>query len=142
MRGGRRPILVWLIFLFIIFSTAFTAVSVLVLTSGNLPPEVQAKIGVEAIRPIDIVAGLFEAAVYFVAAIALFMMRKLAFYLFAGAFVMEIGLVVWTLADRSHAITLGIAGGDMAGFVGMVAIGLAFLLFIYTLNLMMSERLA
>lgn len=142
MPGGKRPILVWLIFLFFMVSTAFTAFSVLVVTSGNLPPEVQARMGVEAIRPIDIVAGLSETAVYFVAAIALFMMRKLAFYLFAGAFVMEIGLVVWTLADKSRASALGLVGGDMAGFAGTVTIGLAFLIFIYTLNLMMSERLA
>jgi len=141
MHDQGRPFLVWVIFLVLMLLSAISGVSVIAVISGLIPPEIAQEMGYDRIRTIDIVLSLVDTTVYIMAAITLLMMRKSAFYLFTVALFLEIGSFVWMMADTSRAMAIGRVGNDLYPYVAMISVGVAFLLFVYALRLMLSERL-
>ncbi len=135
MAGQGRPVLVWLILIFILFGTAVWLFSVTVLSSGTIPLDSGTQAAVDEITTADYSVGFVQMAVYLTAAIALFMMRKAAVYIFVAALCIDFGVLVWNVLGASR------ADGDMEMIFGVIGLGITLAICLYALKLSLTERL-
>ena len=135
MAGQGRPILVWLILIFILFGTAVWLFSVMVLSSGTIPLDSGTQAAVDEITTAGYLVGFVQMAVYLTAAIALFMMRKAAVYIFVAALCIDFGVLVWNVLGASR------ADGDMEMIFGVIGLGITLAICLYALKLSLTERL-
>jgi hypothetical protein len=141
MAGQGRPFLVWVILIVTFVGTAIWAFSVAVVTSGTIPVDEEIQAVIDQIRTIDLLAGFFHTLLYVSAAIALFMMRKAALYLFVAALCGEFGMLFWMLVDKSRAAVMD-SGDGMQSIMSAISVGISLALCMYAFKLTVSERLA
>jgi|SRR5438445_628309 len=120
--SGKRPKLVWAVFLFYIFSVGYTALSFALIYSGAISLAPEQATYLRNLSTFDwavtVLSGLLTAA----AAIAIFLLRKISFYLFSVAFALGI------LQTLVHTITTNfVAAIGGPGAIGAL-IGYAILL--------------
>lgn len=130
-----RPILVWLIFIFVMFGTAVWLFSIAVLSTGTIPLDADTQAAVDEISMADYLTGFVQMAIYLTAAIALFMMRKLALYFFISALCVDFGVLVWNVLGVTQ------ADRDMVMIFGVISLGITSAVCLYIVKLTMSERL-
>jgi len=128
---NKRPKLVWVVFLFYVLSVGYTALSFFLVFSGAIPvtPEVAAYIiNLSAFDwVITALTGLLNVA----GAIAIFRLRKVAYYLFTATFVLV------TLQTLVHIVTTNfVAAIGGPGLIGaLIGYGITLAVCIYAWKL-------
>jgi hypothetical protein len=124
-RVRGRPVWVWVICIFYLFSAGFTLFSLSLVRSGSVqltPAQAQY---FENLTAFDYLQTFTLSFLTISGAIALFFLRKSAFYLFAASLAFNILLTIW------HAATKGwVAALSGSGLVGAL-LGLAMVLVVY-----------
>ena len=121
---SKRPKLVWVVFLFYLLSTGFTALSYLLILSGVIPitPEQATYFGTLSAFDwvITLLTGLLNAA----GAIAIFRLRKIAFHLFSAAFAIVILQTLVHTITTNFVAALGGSGaaGALVGYGILLAV--------------------
>lgn len=113
--GGKRPKLVWTVFLFFLFSVGYTALSFYLVYSGSVRVMPDQAAFFSSLSVFDHTMTVVIAALNIAGAISLFLLRKIAFHFFAAS------LIIGILATVVHAMTknfLVALGGS--GAVGMI----------------------
>jgi len=95
----KRPKLVWVVFLFYLFSVAYTALSFFLIFSGAISVTAEQAAYFRNLSVFDWATTALTSTLNLVAAVSLFLLRKIAFYLFAAS------LVLGFLQTLVHAIT-------------------------------------
>lgn len=127
----KRPKLVWAVFLFYILSVGFTILSFALVLSGavSVPPEQRAYL--QSLSTFDWVVTVLTGALNVAGAIAIFLLRKVAFYLFSAAFVLVILQTLVHTVTTSFIAALG-GSGAVGGLIGY---GILFAVCIYAWRL-------
>jgi hypothetical protein len=131
---SKRPKLVWVVFLFYLLSTGYTALSYFLIFSGVIPvtPEQATYLG--NLSAFDWVITLLTGLLNAGGAIAIFRLRKIAFHLFSAAFAIVI------LQTLVHTITTNfVAALGGSGAVGAL-IGYGILLAVCVYAWKLKER--
>ena len=97
--SAKRPKLVWVVFLFYLFSAAYTALSFFLIFSGAISVTTEQAAYFRNLSMLDWAITALTTTLNLVAAVSLFLLRKIAFYLFAAS------LVLGFLQTLVHAIT-------------------------------------
>lgn len=87
---GERPKLVWAVFLFYILSAGFNLLLFALVYSGLLPVTPDPAAYYRNLSIFDWVVTVLSGLLHVGGAIAIFLLRKIAFYLFSAAFVLVI----------------------------------------------------
>ena len=128
---SKRPKLVWVVFLFNVLSVGYTALSFFLIFSGaiSVPPEQAAYFG--NLSAFDWVITALTGLLNVAGAVAIFRLRKIAFHLFATAFVLVI------LQTLVHTITTNfVAALGGPGVVGaLIGYGISLAVCIYAWKL-------
>lgn len=120
----KRPILVWVISAFYVFSTAYTLLSFYLIWSGAITVSQPQRAYFAGLTVLDYLATIITGLLNLSGAIALFLLRRLALYLFLGGF--SAGLVL----SVAQALTLDwVAALPSGGLIGailgwLIAIGI------------------
>lgn len=118
----KRPIWVWVISIFYFVSALWTLFSFYMIYSGALPlPPEQARY-FASLTALDYFFTVATACLSIAAVIALFLLRKAAFYLFLAGLGLDIVLSVEQLIANDLPAALGLAGLVGAAF-GWVILG-------------------
>jgi len=96
---GKRPKLVWIVFLFYLISVGYTGLSFFLVYSGSIPVTPEQARYFQNLSAFDYTITALSSLLNLAGAIALFQLRKIAFHLFTAA------LVVAILQTLIHAIT-------------------------------------
>jgi hypothetical protein len=120
----KRPIWVWLLSLFFLLSAIWTLLSFYMIWSGAIPLGPTQQAYFDRLTPIDyaltIVIGLLNLS----AAIALFLLRKIARDLFLASLGLSLILVAWQAATKGWVEALGGAGfvGVLIGYILLIVV--------------------
>lgn len=115
---SRRPVWVWIISTFYLFSAAYSLVVGYLVISGRLNPAAFASLG-----PLDWTISAAILACNVAGAIFLFMLRGLAPYLFLAGLSVSLLQTAWFVLARG--LLAGIAGPTLIGLVLGTAISVA-----------------
>ena len=96
---AKRPKLVWAVFLFYLFSVSYTALSFYLILSGSISVAPEQATYLRNLSAFDWAITVLTTTLNLVAAVSLFLLRKIAFHLFAAS------LVLGFLQTLVHAIT-------------------------------------
>jgi len=129
---ARRPKLVWVVFLFYLFSVVYTAVSFLLVLSGSISVTPEQAAYFRNLSVFDWAVTGLTAALNLAGAVSIFLLRKIAFPLFA----ISLGLSV--LQTLVHAFTTNfVAALGGTGALGVVigfAISIAVCAYVWRLK--------
>jgi hypothetical protein len=120
----KRPILVWLISLFILLSAIWTLLSFYLILTGAIPLDPAQKAYFDRLTLIDHVSTIIPGLLNMSAAVALFLLRRIALYLFLSASGLSFVLAAWHATAKGWVEALGGAGliGALIGYVLMIAV--------------------
>ena len=120
----KRPILVWVIFLYYVLSGPFVALSFYLVFSGAVPltPSQQSYFG--NLTPFDFWLTILLGVANFTGAIALFLLRRLAAYLFSGALVLNVLMTIWHAAEKGWFAAMSVSAGVGALFGLVIALAI------------------
>jgi hypothetical protein len=127
----KRPIAVWLIFLFYIFAFCWTLLGFILIYAGLVPLTEAQKTYFAHLSFFDHASTVILAAINIAAAILLFRLRRTAVPLFAAAFVLNLGLTIRAVFGSNWVEVIGHNG--LAGYLGFCII-LAILLYTVSLS--------
>ncbi len=120
----KRPVLVWVISIFYLFSFAWTTLSFFLIFSGviPLPPEQEAYFN--NLTTFDYGYTFLLMGINLAGAISLFLLRKIALYLFVGGLAISILSTIWHILTKGWLQAVGSAGltGSLIGYVISIAI--------------------
>lgn len=141
MAKKTRPSTVWLIVIYTYFNIAYWLPGYVSVSSIPLlfDPESEARI-LNNVRTTDFWVWFAQSVYYIAASITLFMMRKAALYMYAVALCGELGVLIWTLMDRSRFDAMGMGSNIMMNLT-VSSLVVALLLFSYVLSLALSGQL-
>ncbi len=106
----KRPGLVWAISVLYFMSGAYTLLSFYLVYSGviQLPPAQREYL--DRLTLLDHAVSIAVGTASLAGAVALLMLRRIAFHLFAAAFAANVAVVAWQVLARGFAAAVG-AGG-------------------------------
>jgi hypothetical protein len=131
MSSAKRPVAVWLIFLFYVFSFPLLMLSFVLILTGAVPLNEAGKTYLAHRTLFDYASAAILFATNVTAAILLFRLRKTAVPLFAAAFALDLGLTIREIIGPYWVKAIGSAGltGDIcAQFTGLAIV-------LYTISL-------
>lgn len=113
-----RPTLVWLVAILLFFGAAYTLLSSWLVYSGSVPVSAEARAYLDSLSFFDHAATVFTATMNLLGAVALFLLRKAALYLFCAGLLANTSLFVWHMVNRDLGVALGGAGvsGALVGW--------------------------
>ena len=120
----ERPVLVWLISAFFFLSAIWTFLSFYLILSGAIPLEPAQKAYFDRLTPIDYVLTIGIGLLNLAGAITLFLLRKIARYLFLSSLGLSLVVMLWHLTTKGWAEAAGGATsvGALIGYVLLVAV--------------------
>ena len=122
LQKKKRPGWVWAISIFFFLAAGWTLLSFYLINLGAVPLNAAQKAYFSSLTGVDYGLTILMGLANLIGAVALFFLRKVAFYLFVTAFGVNLLLAAW------HAVTKGwVAAIGGSGFVGTV-IGWALLI--------------
>jgi hypothetical protein len=135
--GRRRTGWIWVISIFYTLSVGWTLLSFYLILSGSIPIPAAQQAYFEALSSADIILTILIGLANFSGAIALFLLRRVAFHLFVAAFATTILLSLW------HAATKGwVQALSGAGLVGVIiGYGISAVVCVYSWKLMKKGTL-
>ena len=113
----RRPVLVWVVFLWFVFSAGYTLLSFALIFSGRVPLSDQASRYLSSLSPLDYAVTILALLLNVVGAVALLLLRRSAPYLFSAALLLNIASVVLHALTKGLVTALG-AGGPVGLILG------------------------
>ncbi|GEM_PF-1327876 len=129
----KRPILVWLIFIFMILGSGFTTLSIISVSTGMIPLEGEMKTYFEQLSTLDYLLTVTMGILNVIGAVYLFRLKTLSCYLLSIALIINICTTVWHIISKSWLDVMAAQSGGLFGmFLGM---GIAFLIVIYSFRL-------
>ena len=122
--AGKRPILVWVIVAFFLLSASFTLLSFYLILSGAVPLTPAQQTYFEKLTKVDYGLSIVVGVVNLTGAIALFLLRRLAFYLFSGALALSMLMAPWHMLTKDWLSAAGGPGaaGGLFGWVILLAV--------------------
>jgi len=130
----KRPLLVWAVAIFYLFSTLFTLLSLYLVLGGSVPLTPEQKAYYDSLSALDYALSVAIAVTGLGGAVTLFLLRKQALYLFCFSLALNISMTVWHLQARSASAALG-----SPGTIGMVVgLGIVAAVCCYAWNLKRS----
>lgn len=128
----RRPVLVWVVFLWYLVTSGYTLVSFWMIYSGFLPvsPEVAAYLSTQS--ALDHAGTVVLLLLNLAGAVALVMLRKVAFPLCATALTLSLLLTIKGALSKGFVAALGGAGA--VGLVVGCGIGIAVCIYAWRLR--------
>jgi hypothetical protein len=120
----ERPILVWLISAFFFLSAIWTLLSFYLILSGAIPLEPAQKAYFDRLTPLDYALTVATGLLNLAGAVMLFLLRKIALYLFLSAIGLTAVSTLWQAAAKGWVEALGGAGlvGALIGYVLLVVV--------------------
>jgi hypothetical protein len=129
--SSRRPLLVWLISIYFFLSSSWTMFSLFLIQTGTVPLSSAQKAYLANLNGADYLLLIIGALLGLSAAVALFLMRKAAYYLFGATLAFNMAFTIWHLIGRHWLSVIG-AGGLAAAAVGWLVL---FAICVYTARL-------
>ncbi len=122
--SAKRPKLVWAVFLFYLFSVAYTALSFFLIFSDSLSVTPEQAAYFRNLSAFDWAVTVLTAALNIAGAISLFLLRKVAFHLFAASLGLTILQTVVHVITTNFVAALGGPGafGVVIGFAISIAV--------------------
>lgn len=121
--GAKRPGWVWAISIFFVVSAAWTLLSFYLIYSGAVPLNAAQEAYFDSLTGLDYFSMVVLAIVNISAAVSLFLLRKVAFYLFTYGLIANVFMTLWHMVSKDWAGAIGGAGLVGAAFgLGSVAI--------------------
>ena len=130
--AGRRPVWVWVIFIFVCFGVVSGSISTILVLSGTLVPDSSTAQYVASLSWGDHSVTLVSYALYFAAGLTLFRLRAVAAKLFGAHLALSIIVMIYHLVAKPGYGDLFRGPGSIGLFSGL-AISVVILL--YTLRL-------
>ena len=128
---GKRPKLVWAVFLFYILSAGYNILLLTLVYSGLIPVTPDPATYFRNLSTFDLVITVLSGTLQVAGAIAIFLLRKIAVYLFSAAFVL---VILETLVHTYTTNFMDALGGP--GAVGVLIVyGILFAVCIYAWRL-------
>ena len=120
----KRPKWIWAITIFYFVSAGWTLLSFYVVGSGSIPMGPAAKAYFDSLSTFDHVITVLIGLAGFFGAITLFLLRKIAFYLFTGALIGHSLLAIWHTLTKDWIAAVGNAGlaGAVFGWALLIAV--------------------
>ena len=136
--GRRRNGWIWLITIFYTMSVGWTLLSFSLILSGSIPIKTAAQRAYfEALSSADILLTVLIGVANFSGALALFLLRRVAFCLFVVAFATTTLLSLWHIATKGWIQALG--GADFVGAIS--GYGIAAVVCVYSWKLIKKGTL-
>src|SRR5262245_60969514 len=129
----RRPVLVWVVFLWYVFSTGYTLLSFALIFSGRVPLSDEASRYLSSLSPLDYAVTILALLLNVVGAVALLLLRRSAPYLFSAALLLTVASLALHALTKGFVAALG-AGGPVGLILGY---GIAALVCLYAWRLYM-----
>jgi hypothetical protein len=127
----RRPALVWVVFLWYVFSAGYTLLSFALIFAGRVPLSDEASRYLSSLSPLDYAVTLLALLLNVVGAVALLLRRRSAPYLLSAALLLNIASVALHALTKGLVAALG-AGGPVGLTLGY---GIAALVCLYAWRL-------
>ena len=123
-KAKKRPGWVWVISIFIFFSAAWTLLSFYLIYSGAIPLQPEQKAYFARLTSVDYSLTILLGITNLIGAVALFFLRRIAFYLFVGVLVLNSVMTLWHVLFKDWATAMGGAGlfGMLIGYGLIVAV--------------------
>jgi hypothetical protein len=120
----KRPGWVWAISIFFFLSAGWTLLSLYLIDTGAIPLSAIQEAYFNSLTGADYGLTIFIGLANLLGAVALFLLRKLAFYLFVTAFGANLILTVWHMVTKGWVAAIGGAGlvGAVIGWVLLAAV--------------------
>jgi uncharacterized protein DUF4339 len=131
---AERPVLVWVISLFYFVCTPFSLLSLALIpfmASGTIPVQDAQRHYFESLGYFDYAISIIAVFVNIAGAVLLFMLRRAAFYVFAGSFAVGLLMTIYNIIAKNWIEAIGIPG-LIGAFVGF-GINIAVVLYIWHL---------
>jgi hypothetical protein len=127
----RRPVLVWAVFVWYVFSAGYTLLSFALIFSGRVPLSAEASRYLSSLSPLDYSVTILALLLNVGGAVALLMLRTAAPYLISAALLLNIASVAL------HAFTKGlVAALGAGGPIGLIlSYGISMLVCLYAWRL-------
>ena len=127
----RRPALIWVVFLWYVFSAGYTLLSFALIFAGRVELSAEASRYLSSLSPLDYTVTILALLLNVGGAVALLMVRKVAPYLFSAALLLNIVSVALHALTKGLVAALG-AGGPIGLILGY---GISVLVCIYAWRL-------
>ena len=113
----RRPALIWVVFLWYVFSAGYTLLSFALIFAGRVELSAEASRYLSSLSPLDYAVTILALLLNVGGAVALLMLRKVAPYLFSAALLLNIVSVALHALTKGLVAALG-AGGPIGLILG------------------------
>lgn len=123
-QARKRPGWVWAISIFYFLSAAYTLLAFYLIYSGSIPLQPAQRAYFSQLTFLDIGASVLIGTLNLAGAVTLFILRRIAFSLFATAFALGILTTVWHTIEKGWVAAVGSAGlvGAFIGWALAIAI--------------------
>lgn len=120
----KRPKWVWAIAIFFFISAGWTLLSFYLVGSGFIALKAEQQAYFDSLSTFDYAITILAGLANFLGAISMFLLRKIAFYLFTGALIANSMLLVWHVLSKGWVAAIGGAGliGATIGWGLLVAV--------------------
>jgi len=120
----KRPGWVWVISLWLSVSAGWTLLSLFLIFSGLIELNGGQEAYFNALSPFDYVLSIGISLANFSGAIYLFFLKRIAYYLFLGALILNILTSIWHVVSGSFVEALGVSGliGALIGLLLLIII--------------------
>ena len=122
--AAKRPGWVWAISICFFISAGWSLLSLLLIRAGTLPLTAAQVAYFDSLTVLDYVLSVGIGLANFVGAVALFLLRKVSFYLFASSLGANALLTLWHVTTKGWVAALGGAAlvGAVIGFGLLIAV--------------------
>ncbi len=114
----KRPILVWVISIFYVLTAGSSLLSSYLVLSGSIPLSPGQKAYFDSITTLDLMLSILLCLANFIGAVCLFLLRRPAFYLLTGAWLLGILMMIWHSLSKGWIAAMG-ALGTVGTFIGL-----------------------
>jgi hypothetical protein len=120
----KRPLLVWVIAIFIFLGAAWTMLSLFLISTGSIPLTPAQESFFKRLTLFDYAVSFVGTALNLIAAVALLMLRRIAVPLFLLSLTLTVVIAAWQAAATGWTEAIGGPGlmGSLIGFVLLVAV--------------------
>jgi len=125
----KRPGWVWVISIWYVVSTVLSLATSTLLRTGAIPLAPVQRAYLESLSAVDWAFSIAIALVYLIGAVAIFLLRRAAFYLFTFALIATILQTLWHVATKSYVAAMG--GAGVVGIGMVTGLGLVFAVCLY-----------
>jgi len=120
----NRPKWVWAITIIFFFAPGWTLLSFYLVSVGSIPIAGPVKVYFESLTTFDHILTVAIVLANFLGAIALFLLKKIAFYLFTGALIGNFLVTIWYALSKGWLVAFGgrVVFATLIGWALLVAV--------------------